>query len=102
MIDLVHMKAHTFVPDGDGKSSMGEIPADYAEAAQAAHAELVEIVAEGKDDLMEEFFEKGTLPEEHIVSGLDEEMREDLIAELRKDGIEPDKLTKSSLKFHAG
>ena len=30
----------------------------------------------GKDDLMEEFFEKGTLPEEHIITGLDEEMRE--------------------------
>ena len=42
-----------------------------------AHEELVELVAEGKDDLMEEFFEKGTLPEEHIVAGLDEEMRED-------------------------
>jgi elongation factor G len=79
VIDLVHMKAHTFVPDGDGKSTMGEIPAEYAEAAQAAHAELIEIVAEGKDDLMEEFFDKGTLPEEHIVSGLDEEMREDKI-----------------------
>ena len=79
VIDLVHMKAHIFVPDGDGKSTMGDIPAEYAEAAQAAHGELIEIVAEGKDDLMEEFFEKGTLPEEHIVTGLDEEMREDKI-----------------------
>lgn len=79
VIDLVHMKAHTFVPDGDGKSTVGDIPAEYAEAAQAAHAELIEIVAEGKDDLMEEFFDKGTLPEEHIVSGLDQEMREDKI-----------------------
>ena len=79
VIDLVHMRAHTFVPDGDGKSKQSDIPAEYAEAAQAAHAELVEIVAEGKDDLLEEFFEKGTLPEEHIVSGLDEEMREDRI-----------------------
>jgi len=79
VIDLVHMKAHIFVPDGDGKSTINEIPAQYAEAAQGAHAELVEIVAEGKDELMEEFFEKGTLPEEHIVTGLDEEMREDKI-----------------------
>ena len=79
VMDLVHMSAHTFVPDGDGKSTQGDIPAEYAEAAQAAHAELVEIVAEGKDELMEEFFEKGPLPEEHVVSGLDEEMREDRI-----------------------
>jgi len=79
VIDLVHMKAHIFVPDGDGKSTQAEIPAAYAEAAKKAHEELVELVAEGKDDLMAEFFDTGTLPEEHIVSGLDEEMRKDLV-----------------------
>ena len=79
VIDLVHMKAHVFVPDGDGKSTQQEIPAAYAEAAKKAHEELVELVAEGKDDLLAEFFDTGTLPEEHIVSGLDEEMRKDLV-----------------------
>ena len=79
VIDLVHMRAHVFVPDGDGKSKEVDIPAEYAEAAKKAHEELVELVAEGKDDLMAEFFETGTLPEEHIVSGLDEEMRKDLV-----------------------
>ena len=51
-------------------------PPNTPKPPNMAHEELVELVAEGKDDLMEEFFEKGTLPEEHIVSGLDEEMRE--------------------------
>lgn len=76
VIDLVRMKAFVYTVDGDGKGKETEIPAEYAEAAQHAHEELVEIVAEGKDDLMEEFFEKGTLPEEHIITGIDEEMRE--------------------------
>ena len=76
VIDLVRMKAYVYTIDGDGKGKETEIPAEYAEAAQLAHEELVEIVAEGKDDLMEEFFEKGTLPEEHIIQGIDEEMRE--------------------------
>ncbi len=76
VIDLIRMKAYLYTPDGDGKSREAEIPADYVEAAKLAHEELVELVAEGKDDLLEEFFEKGTLPEEHIVAGLDEEMRE--------------------------
>ena len=76
VIDLIRMKAYIYTPDGDGKSREAEIPPAYAEAAKLAHEELVELVAEGKDDLMEEFFEKGTLPEEHIVAGLDEEMRE--------------------------
>ena len=34
------------------------------------------MVAEGNDALMEEFFDKGTLPAEHIVDGLDERSRE--------------------------
>ncbi len=76
VIDLVRMKAFVYTMDGDGKGRETEIPAEYADAAKLAHEELVEIVAEGKDDLMEEFFEKGTLPEEHIIAGIDEEMRE--------------------------
>ena len=38
---------------------------------------LVELVAEGKDELMEEFFETGTIPEEHLVPALHEAIRED-------------------------
>ena len=76
VIDLIRMKAYIYTPDGDGKSREAEIPAEYADEAKIAHEELVELIAEGKDDLMEEFFEKGTLPEEHIIAGLDEEMRE--------------------------
>ena len=64
------MKAYTYTPDGDGKGKEGPIPADMADAAQSAHEALVEMVAEGNDELMEEFFEKGTLPEEHIIEGL--------------------------------
>jgi elongation factor G len=70
VVDLVRMKAYTYTPDGDGKGKEGEIPADLADAAQAAHEALVELVAEGNDALMEEFFEKGTLPAEHILDGM--------------------------------
>jgi len=76
VIDLVRMKAYTYSADGDGKGKEGEIPGNMAEAAQTAHEALVEMVAEGKDDLMEEFFEKGTLPIEHIVEGLNAAVRE--------------------------
>jgi elongation factor G len=37
-----------------------------AEEAKAAHEALVELVAEGDDELMQEFFEKGTLPPEDL------------------------------------
>ena len=76
VVDLVGMKAYTYAPDGDGKGKECAIPADLAEAAQAAHEALVELVAEGNDALMEEFFEKGTLPAEHILDGVREGTRD--------------------------
>ena len=47
--------------------------------AKAAHEALIELVAEGKDELMEEFFAVGTIPEEHLVGALHEAIREDRI-----------------------
>ncbi len=76
VIDLIGMKAYSYTPDGDGKGKEGEIPANMAEAAQKAHEALVEMAAEGDDALLEEFFEQGTLPVEHIVDGLKKGIRE--------------------------
>ena len=70
VVDLVAMKALVYAPDGDGRAKIEEIPADLADAAKEAHEKLVEMVAEGDDKLMEEFFEKGTLPVEDLVLGL--------------------------------
>ncbi|HUI82000.1 MAG TPA: elongation factor G, partial [Bryobacteraceae bacterium] len=76
VIDLVRMKAYSYTSDGDGKGKESEIPADMADAARKAHEALVEMVAEGNDALMEEFFDKGTLPAEHITEGLNSAIRE--------------------------
>jgi len=70
VVDIIRMKAYTYTMDGDGKGKEGPIPENLAEAAQKAHEALVEMVAEGNDALMEEFFDKGTLPVEHIIDGL--------------------------------
>jgi len=79
IIDLVRMKAYTYEMGGNGKGKEGEIPANLKDAAQEQHERLVELVAEGKDALMEEFFEKGTIPEEDLVPALHEAIREDRI-----------------------
>ena len=79
IVDLVRMKAYTYELGGSGKGKEGEIPADMKEAAQAAHEKLVELIAEGDDALMEEFFDKGTIPEEHLVPALHNAIREDKI-----------------------
>jgi elongation factor G len=75
VIDLITMKAHFFTPDGDGKPKIEDIPEVLAETAKAAHEALVEKVAEGEDELMAEFFEKGTLPIEDLMKGLREEFQ---------------------------
>ena len=72
VVDLIAMKALVYTPDGDGKAKVEEIPADLAEDAKAAHEALVEMVAEGDDELMQEFFDKGTLPVEDLTKGLRE------------------------------
>jgi elongation factor G len=79
IIDLVRMKAYTYEMGGNGKGKEGEIPAEMRGAAQEKHEQLVELVAEGKDALMEEYFEKGTIPEEDLVPALHEAIREDRI-----------------------
>jgi elongation factor G len=72
VIDLVAMKALVYTPDGDGKAKVEEIPADLAEQARTAHEKLVEMVAEGDDALMQEFFDEGTLPVADLIKGLRE------------------------------
>jgi elongation factor G len=80
VVDLVTMEAFYYTPGGDGRGKVtGEIPANLAADAKARHEALVELVAEGKDELMEEFFEKGTIPEDHLIAAMHEAIREDRI-----------------------
>jgi elongation factor G len=74
------MEAFYYTPGGDGRGKVtGEIPASLSADAKARHEALVELVAEGKDELMEEYFEKGTIPEDHLIAALHEAIREDRI-----------------------
>jgi elongation factor G len=80
VVDLVTMEAYYYTPGGDGRGKVtSEIPASLAADAKARHEALVELVAEGKDELMEEYFEKGTIAEEHLIAALHEAIREDRI-----------------------
>jgi elongation factor G len=80
VVDLVNMQAYQYTPGGDGKGkASAEIPASIHADAKARHEALVELVAEGKDELMEEYFEKGTIAEDHLIAALHEAVREDRI-----------------------
>jgi len=79
VVDLVTMQAFFYETNGDGAGRIGEVPGHMLAAARGAHEALVELVAEGKDELMEEFFAEGTIPEQHLITALHEAIREDRI-----------------------
>ncbi|MCP4570594.1 MAG: elongation factor G [FCB group bacterium] len=68
IIDLIKMKAITF--DDKGKQTPGDIPADLKDDADAAREKMIESIAETNDDLLEKFFEAGTLSDEDLLTGL--------------------------------
>jgi elongation factor G len=79
VVDLITMQAFFYETNGNGAGRIGEVPGHMLAAARGAHEALVELVAEGKDELMEEFFAEGTIPEQHLISALHEAIREDRI-----------------------
>ena len=79
VVDLVNMKSYLYELGGNGKGKEGPIPAELEAVCKEAHEKLVEIIAEGKDELMEEFFNTGTIPEDHLIPALHEAIRDDKI-----------------------
>ncbi len=70
VVDLVTQTAQIYAGDASGKFQTGEIPAEAQGAAKTWRDKLVEAVAESNEDLIEEFFEKGTLSQEQLARGL--------------------------------
>src|SRR5947207_1017588 len=70
VVDLVSKKAYVFQTDESGKFSEAPVPADMAAAVETARESLIEMVAEADENLMEKFFEAGTLTDAELISGL--------------------------------
>ncbi len=70
VVDLIGLKASQYEPEGKGKLTPIEIPESLQEAAEKGHETIVEMVAEGDDRLMEQFFDQGTIPNEDLIPGL--------------------------------
>ncbi|WZL88999.1 elongation factor G [Salinimicrobium sp. 3283s] len=69
IIDVLKMKMYKFSSEG-GKPEKFPIPEDQQSTALALHNELVEKAAENDEELMELFFEKGTLNEDEMRKGI--------------------------------
>ncbi len=69
IIDVLKMKMYKFGTEG-GKPEKLKIPEDQIELANQLHNELVEKAAENDEELMELFFDKGTLNEDEMRKGI--------------------------------
>ena len=73
IVDVLKMKMYKFKPEG-GKPEKLPIPADQKEIADILHNELVEKAAENDEELMELYFDKGTLNEDEMRLGIQKGM----------------------------
>ena len=70
VVDIVSMKAYTFGEAGSRSVSESEIPANLKEQAEDFRTQLIEKVAEYSEDLMNKYFEKGSLSDDDLKKGI--------------------------------
>src|SRR6516165_8053969 len=61
VVDLITRKAYVYQTDESGKYAEAAVPADMSTAVESAREALIEMVAENDEQLMEKFFDAGTL-----------------------------------------
>lgn len=69
IIDVLQQKMLKY-PTGGGKAEVLDIPADHKDKAEEMLNSLIETAAENDENLMESFFENGTLTAEELKKGL--------------------------------
>ncbi len=70
IIDIIANKMLTFSKDSRGKATTSEVPADLKAKVEEMRENLIEFVAESDDELLEKFFDEGTLSDEELSVGL--------------------------------
>jgi elongation factor G len=70
VVNIITQKAYQYPRDGSGKFQEVPVPADLQDEVNSRREKLIEMVAEGSDQLMEKFFSEGTLGSEDLIQGL--------------------------------
>ncbi len=70
VVDVILMKALKYQQGSNGKYTEIEIPAEAKEKAENYRRQLLDAIAELDEDLMNKYFEAGTLSDEDIKKGL--------------------------------
>ena len=70
VVDIMKMKMLTFGDEGGKKITESDIPEAFQDEAQKLREELIEKVAESDEEIMNRFFEEGTLNDTDLEKGL--------------------------------
>jgi elongation factor G len=70
LVDILRMKLVKYEKNGSGKSTISNIPDEFKARAEELREKLIEIAAENDDELLEKYFENGTLSDEELKTGL--------------------------------
>ncbi|MBD3316087.1 MAG: elongation factor G [Chitinivibrionales bacterium] len=79
VVNLIEKVAYEYQPGGKGIGKKTDVPADMAEAVEAARNGLMESIAESDEDLMNKYFEEGELTTEDLRKGLADGVAKGLI-----------------------
>ncbi len=67
IIDVLRSEAYTFHDDGAHK---GDVPDEFKQALEDAHASLMENAAESNEELLNKYFEAGSLTNDELIQGI--------------------------------
>ena len=70
VVDVISMKVYEYGEAGSKKINIKDVPGELKEQAESYRTELIEKVAETSEDLMNKYFEEGTLSTEDLEAGL--------------------------------
>ena len=82
VLDVLRKDIVTYATDGSGKYTEEPCTGEWEAKAKELHSQLIEHIAESDDELMNKFFEQGTLLEEEFRAGIHSAVQKELFIPL--------------------
>jgi elongation factor G len=82
VLDVLRNDIVTYAADGSGKYTEEPVTGEWEAKAKELHSQLIEHIAESDDELMNKFFERGTLSEEEFRAGIHAAVQKELFIPL--------------------
>lgn len=82
VLDVLRSEIVTYATDGSGKYKEEPATGEWEAKVKALHRELIEHIAESDDELMNKYFEQGTLSEDEFRAGIHAAVQKELFIPL--------------------